>query len=276
MLTVPLAATTPSTAWTTNGRPRHVPVLEDVALLLLLDDPHLEPLPGERGDAGGELAAEPAGRREEEDDLGAPAAKTVERGHGRAHLRALLGELEGDARAEAEREDADLAVEREDEQREDDDRGREDDEGDGDQRVGGGRDVDPAAEGGQRGEGGEADGAEEEVRRPALGGAEAPAPEPLDAAEARLGERRDEADAEEDRRVRARGQRQPPDQQDADDRLDRHDRPGGRAGVARREAVGGKPVGKVLAPAQLGRCGPEQEQSDEDPGDRRQRDHCRS
>ena len=174
------------------------------------------------------------------------------------------------------REHADLPVEGEDEQRQSDDGEREDDEDDADDRPGGGGDVDSAAEGGHEGEHGEAPGPEQEMGRPALGGAEAPAAQPLHPAQPRVAEGRDEAEPERDRRVRARRQRDPEDQEEADDRLRGHDRPAGLAGVARREAVGGQPVGQVLPAAQLRSRGPEQDQADDDPGDGRQLNHCRS
>ena len=91
-----------------------------------------------------------------------------------------------------------------------------------------------------------------------------------------LGERGDEGDPERDGRVGARGEREPPEEQHPDDGLRRRDRPRGRPGDPRGQAVRRQPVGQVLPTAQLGGGGPEQEQADDDPGDGRQLNHSRS
>ena len=58
--------------------------------------------------------------------------------------------------------------------------------------------------------------------------------------------------------------------------LRRHDAPRRRRRGPRGHAVGGEPVGKILPATQLGRRGPEQQKADDDPGDSRQLNHCRS
>ena len=89
-------------------------------------------------------------------------------------------------------------------------------------------------------------------------------------------ERTHEDEAERDRRVGARGQHEPEEEQEADDPLRPDDAPSNRRRGPGGHAVGSQPVGKVLPATQLCRRGPEQQKADDDPGDSRQVNHCRS
>ena len=101
VFTVPLAATTPSTTWTTNGVPGTFQRRERRRVLLLLDHEHGQTLPGERGD-GRRSAGGRAGRSaEKKKTTSAPRPRRPSSsGAGAAELRPFLGELERDPRAD--------------------------------------------------------------------------------------------------------------------------------------------------------------------------------
>ena len=142
VFTVPLAATTPSTRWTTNGVARHVPARERVLLQLLLDDAQRRApggrAPRRRRSAGGRGGRWRRRRRR-------PRSRRPRRPSSAGAAWPSCGPSSASskrhARADPERQHADLAVEGEDEQRQQDDRAREEDEHDGDDGVGGGGDV---------------------------------------------------------------------------------------------------------------------------------------
>src|SRR5918999_857739 len=88
-----------------------VPPLEGVRLLVLVDDPHGDPLARERADARRELTAEAAAGAEESDELLSAADEARERGSGLCELGPFLRQLERNAWPQAQGEDPDLPIE---------------------------------------------------------------------------------------------------------------------------------------------------------------------
>src|SRR5215211_5176964 len=165
---------------------RDVPGTEGLRLVALVDDADGEPFAVEGADPREEITANSTRRREERDELGAAAGEPRQRRRLLGELGALAGDLERAlGRPEAEGQDADLAVEREDEDTERGDGERDDGEREPEPRLGReGRRAEPRGSGSEPRERRERDRPREDEVGRALAYAEATAAEPRHAGEA--------------------------------------------------------------------------------------------
>ena len=208
--------------------------------------------------------ADSTGRRHERDELRAAAAQGLEPGRRGAEVGALTFELERAlGRADPEREDTHLAVERKHECAQCDHGEPEDDDGPE-------KSILPCHLGGaERRHAGREPGKPGERRRPseqetgrALRGAEASAAHAFDSRGANASDGGDEDERERERRKGHRQRGHANEEKNADNGLRDHQRDSGRAGKTRRHSVAVHDLRQVYARPRLGRRGSEQNKPD--------------
>src|SRR5215218_5645420 len=241
-----------------------VPGTEGLRLVALVDDADGEPFAVEGADPREEITANSTRRREERDELGAAAGEPRQRRRLLGELGALAGDLERAlGRPEAEGQDADLAVEREDEDTERGDGERDAGEGEPEPRLGReGRRAEPRGSGREPRERRERDRPREDEVGRALAYAEATAAEPRHAGEAQAADCDDEDDPECDSCKRRPPRRHSGDEQGSETELGRDERRGGGLPQTLADPVRGQHVGEIAERAELRRSRDEKNDPD--------------